>query len=104
MTQLTIKNAATALATVSTEFVVLFQHGTMKVEYYKPDQIDKQSPHRQDELYVIASGSGTFYNDGARTPFNTGDVLFVAAGKEHRFENFTADFATWVIFYGQDRR
>jgi mannose-6-phosphate isomerase-like protein (cupin superfamily) len=43
-----------------------------------------------------------FYNDGERTPFDVGDVLFVRAGNEHRFENFTDDFATWVIFYGPD--
>ena len=29
-------------------------------------------------------------------------LLFVKAGHEHRFENFTDDFATWVIFYGPD--
>jgi hypothetical protein len=29
-------------------------------------------------------------------------VLFVPAGHEHRFEDFTPDFATWVIFYGPD--
>jgi len=29
-----------------------------------------------------------------------GDVLFVAAGVEHRFSKFTDDFATWVFFYG----
>jgi len=28
--------------------------------------------------------------------------LFVPAGIEHRFENFTSDFATWVIFYGKE--
>ena len=26
--------------------------------------------------------------------------LFVPAGVEHRFEKFTEDFKTWVIFYG----
>ncbi len=31
---------------------------------------------------------------------STGDFLFVPAGVEHRFENFTSDFATWVFFYG----
>lgn len=29
-----------------------------------------------------------------------GDVLFAPAGIEHRFENFSDDFVTWVIFYG----
>ena len=27
-------------------------------------------------------------------------LIFVPAGIEHRFENFTDDFSTWVIFYG----
>jgi len=26
--------------------------------------------------------------------------LWVAAGVEHRFENFSADLAAWVVFYG----
>jgi quercetin dioxygenase-like cupin family protein len=34
-------------------------------------------------------------------PFKEKDVLFVPAGVEHRFDNFTDDFMTWVIFYGQ---
>ena len=49
----------------------------------------------------ILRGSGTFFMNGERMLFKANDVLFVPAGVEHRFENFTADFATWVIFYGQ---
>jgi len=102
MIRLTAIEAAAALENVATEFVTLLQQGSMKVEWYKPHNVDSQTPHRQDEIYVIASGSGTFYNNGERTPFGTGDVLFVKTGYEHRFENFTDDFATWVIFYGPD--
>jgi len=72
----------------------------MSVEIYRPVITDKQTPHTQDELYVIISGSGDFFNAGDRYAFQPGDVLFVPAGAEHRFENFTDDFATWVIFYG----
>src|SRR3954467_6089181 len=100
MIRLTVIEAAAALDIVPTPFVTLLEHGSMKVEWYKPDKEDNQKPHLQDEIYVIASGSGTFYNDGERTQFTTGDVLFVKAGHEHRFQNFTDDFATWVIFYG----
>lgn len=74
----------------------------MSVEYYAPEKVDQQTPHKQDELYVVASGSGTFFRDGERVSIAKGDVLFVPAGMEHRFENFTHDFATWVIFYGPD--
>ena len=82
-------------------FVVGMTHGTMSIELYKPDKIDPQMPHEQDELYVILRGSGTFFVNGERMLFKANDVLFVPAGVEHRFENFTADFETWVIFYGQ---
>jgi len=27
-------------------------------------------------------------------------LLFVPAGVEHRFEHFSEDFSTWVVFYG----
>ena len=84
------------------EFVTLFNHGTLEVEVYKPDRIDKQQPHERDEVYIVISGSGEFFNDGDRVDFSPGDFLFVKAGKEHRFENFTDDFATWVIFYGPE--
>ena len=99
--QVSINEAIAALATnTATPFTVLLQHGSLQVEYFKPDTIDTQTPHKQDELYIVASGSGTFNRDGIRTAFSAGEVIFVPAGMEHRFENFTTDFATWVIFYG----
>ena len=81
-------------------FVTLLEHGSMYVEYYAPIGKDLQTPHEQDELYVIVSGKGVFFNNGKRQIFQSGDVLFVPAGMEHRFEEFSEDFATWVIFYG----
>lgn len=83
-----------------TRFATVIENGSMIVEIYEPIEKDYQTPHAQDELYVIISGSGEFLNDGKITQFKTGDVLFVPAGVEHRFEKFTEDFKTWVIFYG----
>jgi mannose-6-phosphate isomerase-like protein (cupin superfamily) len=83
-------------------FIKVMEHGTMSVELYRPIKTDPQTPHKQDELYIVISGSGEFLIDGKRVAFEKGDVLFVAAGIEHRFENFTNDFATWVIFYGPE--
>lgn len=84
------------------EFVELFTHGSLVVEYYKPDQIDKQQPHERDEVYVVTSGAGLFNYAGTQTAFKAGDLLFVPAGVDHRFENFSEDFATWVLFYGPE--
>jgi mannose-6-phosphate isomerase-like protein (cupin superfamily) len=81
-------------------FLKAMEHGSMSVEIYRPVKADLQTPHLQDELYMVISGSGDFVNNGKRVTFEPGDVLFAPAGAEHRFENFTDDFATWVIFYG----
>lgn len=84
----------------SQEFLEMFTHGTLRVEVYKPDKVDQQTPHENDEIYVIISGSGTFINGEESSEFAPGDFLFVKAGVKHRFINFTADFSTWVFFYG----
>ena len=83
-------------------FVELFKHGTLTVELYAPRGHDPQTPHTRDEVYVVVSGTGTFFHGGQRDAFGPGDFLFVEAGLEHRFENFSDDFATWVLFYGPE--
>ena len=93
-------DALLKLAASGAPFITLFEHGTLTLEVYSPDNVDLQQPHDRDEVYIIISGSGSFWNNGQRTSFEPGDFLFVFAGNEHRFEKFTDDFVTWVIFYG----
>ena len=81
-------------------FAVMFRRGTLSVELYAPRANDPQAPHRQDEVYVVVSGSGMFRNGAQLHPFGPGDLLFVPAGVVHRFEDFSDDLAVWVIFYG----
>jgi mannose-6-phosphate isomerase-like protein (cupin superfamily) len=100
--RLTIANAVRQLDGHDEPFRTLFTHGSLSVEIYQPDNVDLQQPHSRDELYVVASGSGYFVNGGARQPVEPGEVLFVPAGVEHRFEDFTDDFSTWVFFYGPE--
>ncbi|QJW89584.1 cupin domain-containing protein [Spirosoma taeanense] len=96
----TLEDGLNKLRRSPNEFVQLFAHGSLVVEFYKPDKIDKQQPHARDEVYIITSGTGTFDYAGTIMAVKPGDLLFVPAGIEHRFENFTDDFATWVLFYG----
>ena len=83
-------------------FAQLYQHVTLLMEIYAPRGTDPQQPHTRDEVYVVASGSGRFVNGAARHAFGPGDALFVPAGVEHRFEDFTDDLAVWVMFYGPE--
>ena len=82
--------------------VSLFQHGTLNVKLSHPLSPNQQSPHAQDEIYVVVRGRGVLFHDGRRDAFDVGDLLFVAAGIEHHFEDFTNDLAVWVVFYGPD--
>ena len=98
----TIAEAGAALAKSGANFVTLFRQGTLEIEIYRPVGSDPQKPHKKDELYVVINGTGTFVHGETRTPFHEGDALFVRAGVPHRFEDFSADFATWVFFYGPE--
>lgn len=92
---------ALALAQLPTPFAVLFERGDLSVELFAPRVKDTQTPHAQDELYIVSSGTATFRRDQMYTEVKVGDLLFVPAGVDHRFERFSEDFRTWVIFFGQ---
>ena len=87
-----------------TPFVPALAHGSLSVELFAPatSQLgrDIQQPHTQDELYVVQRGTSAFWRDGETAHVQAGDILFVPAGVVHRFENFSPDFVTWVVFYG----
>src|SRR4029077_12205186 len=79
--------------------VAVLEHGTLQLKVYAPRGADPQQPHTRDELYIVAQGSGEFVSEDGRVPFVASDALFIAAGKTHRFENFSDDFAAWFVFY-----
>jgi len=99
-TKITLIDAMTALTKAGDTSVRLLERPIFDVSVYRPEGLDLQGPHKRDELYVIASGSGEFTCDGWTKKFGSGDIFFVTAGVAHHFENFSNDFSTWVIFFG----
>ena len=81
-------------------FEVMLTHGSARIGVYAPRGADPQLPHDQDEVYIVARGTGVFLNGAGRGQFGPGDMLFVPAGVTHRFESFSDDLAVWVVFYG----
>ena len=80
--------------------VPIFAHGTLAAELYTPQGHDPQKPHERDEVYVVARGTGRFFDGADRRAVEPGTFIFVAAGQVHRFEELSSDFAVWVFFYG----
>lgn len=102
MHHFTIQEALESLSKQELPFQEIFQHGSMVLEFYKPVGEDLQTLHSRDEIYIIAEGSAVFFHEGKRKDVGKGDFLFVKTGDEHRFETFSKDFSTWVIFYGPE--
>jgi mannose-6-phosphate isomerase-like protein (cupin superfamily) len=82
--------------------VPIFAHGSLEAELYSPRGTDRQRPHARDEVYVVANGEGLFFDGSARHAVQRGSFIFVPARQEHRFEQFSPDFAVWVFFYGPE--
>ena len=78
----------------------VWQRGSLDVAFARPAHPKEQTPHTQDEIYVMVRGRGVLMHDGKREPFEPGDILFVAAGIEHQFQDVSEDLALWRVFYG----
>lgn len=83
-------------------FFYPLRHGTMRVGVYAPSGVDDQTPHEQDELYIVRRGFADIVKNGERSAVKADDLIFVEAGATHRFEAISEDFLTWVVFWGPD--
>ena len=61
-------------------------------------EVDRQQPHREDEIYVVMRGRSRFEAGDDDREVNPGDVIFVAAHVPHRFHDITEDLELIVVF------
>jgi len=59
---------------------------------------DKQSPHKEDEIYYAVRGRGKIRIGGQETPVSQGSVVFVNANAEHRFFDIEEELVLLVFF------
>ena len=79
---------------------IVQQNDQLLTLLYTPKGEDLQPPHDNDEIYVVARGSGNIEVDGVQESLSVGDAVFVAAKAQHRFSEFSEDFAVWAVFPG----
>ena len=60
--------------------------------------VDRQSPHSEDEIYVLLRGRGRFTAGAETREAAAGDVIFVAVGVPHRFHDISEDLEIAVVF------
>jgi mannose-6-phosphate isomerase-like protein (cupin superfamily) len=59
---------------------------------------DPQSPHTEDELYIVMSGRANVRVGDEVRAIKTGSVVFVGAGVEHRFHDIEERLVLLVMF------
>jgi mannose-6-phosphate isomerase-like protein (cupin superfamily) len=60
--------------------------------------VDGQSPHAEDEVYVVVRGAAVLEVDGAAHPVRAGSVAYVPARADHRFVDIAEDLEVAVVF------
>jgi len=60
--------------------------------------VDGQSPHTEDEVYVILAGRARFTAGTETRDVVPGDTIFVAAEVPHRFHDIAEELRVIVVF------
>ena len=59
---------------------------------------DRQSPHRQDELYYVLRGRARMRAGAQDQAVRPGTLIFIAASVEHRFYDIEEEISLLVFF------
>jgi mannose-6-phosphate isomerase-like protein (cupin superfamily) len=59
---------------------------------------DGQTPHTEDEIYVVTAGRAVLESGADRVDVAAGSVIYVPAGEVHRFVDVTEDLSAIVVF------
>jgi quercetin dioxygenase-like cupin family protein len=74
--------------------------GSLSVGLYvlRVGDVDRQEPHREDEIYVVMAGQSRFSAGDEVRNVNPGDTIFVAAGVPHHFHDIVDELHLLVVF------
>lgn len=82
----------------------VFVDADVEIRLAAPPTAGPQVPHRRDEFYIVASGTALYQVEDGVSEVGPGDLLFAAAGAPHGFDDYSDDFAVWVVFYGPEKQ
>jgi mannose-6-phosphate isomerase-like protein (cupin superfamily) len=59
--------------------------------------LDDQTPHTEDEIYVVQAGRATLVTPSGTVSVEPGSVVYVPAGEPHQFTEIASDLALLVF-------
>ena len=89
-----------ARATAGPAFLEFLREPSLSVGLYvlRAGEEDRQSPHAEDEVYVVMAGRARFTCGEETRDVGRGDTLFVPAAERHRFHEITDELRLIVVF------
>lgn len=81
-------------------YLQFLRERNMSVGLYALDagDADPQSPHAQDEVYLVVSGRASITVGLETTEVARGSVVYVPAGVAHKFHHISEDLRVVVVF------
>ena len=98
-----VRNVQQRLAAGSGGYEIVHRSPGLEIGVYVlvAPEPDRQSPHEDDEVYVVLEGRGTLLVEDDQVPVEEGKAVFVPAGAEHRFTGYEG-LSVLVIFSRPD--
>lgn len=81
-------------------YVEVLSEESMRVELAHYPNPEPKTPHKEDELYVILSGSGMVHVGSETYDVTEGDVVYVEQGVEHDFFDIDDEITALIVFAG----
>lgn len=88
------------LRATSRPYLEFLRRRTMSAGLYvlSPGARDEQSPHDEDEIYVVLRGLAKATVAGVTHEVSEGSVIFVERHQEHRFHEIKDELQVFVLF------
>lgn len=77
---------------------MLLETGPLRVLAFIPQGWDRQTTHAEDEIYLIAEGTGLLWTLERTFAAQKGDLLVIPNGITHWFDDYSAGFRVWTLF------
>jgi mannose-1-phosphate guanylyltransferase len=102
MSHVSTSELAAQLVEDDSHYAEVLSEESMRVELARFPNPEPKLPHKEDELYVILSGSGSVAVGHESYDVEDGDVVFVEKGRKHDFFDIEEDITALVVFAGSE--
>lgn len=100
MSHVSTTELANRLKQENNSYVEVLSEESMRIELAHYPNPEPKTPHKEDELYVILSGSGMVHVGTETYDINEGDVIHVEQGVEHEFFDIENEITALIVFTG----